>query len=61
MQRGLFEELGGIRITIPTIKELELEERNRRIRNQFTGHNHNELALRWGMSVRQIRRIVNQR
>jgi Mor family transcriptional regulator len=56
---AVYEELGGLRITIPTIRCLEKTERIRRIRNTFNGVNHQELAIRWGMSVRQVRRIVN--
>jgi Mor family transcriptional regulator len=57
--RAVYEELGGLRITIPTIRCLKKTERVRRIRNAFNGVNHQELAIRWGMSIRQVRRIVN--
>ena len=55
----LFEELGGLRVTIPTITQVAIQERNRQIRNKFTGRNHESLAASWGLSVRQVRRIVN--
>ncbi len=55
-----YEELGGCRISIPTLKDLAIEERDQRIRNRFKGFNHQELADLFGLSVRQIRRIVNQ-
>ncbi len=58
IQRILIEELGGLRLTIPDIRELAKEERNERIRAAFTGANHEELALRFGCSVRHVRRIV---
>lgn len=57
---AFFEELGGMRITVPTIKELAQEDRDRRIRLQFNGVNYVELAARWGLSDRQVRRIVNR-
>ena len=40
IQRILIEELGGLRLTIPDIRELAKEERNERIRAAFTGANH---------------------
>ncbi len=58
--RILYEELGGMRLNIPTIKDLEIEERDRRIRLAFNGVNYHELAVRWGLSVRHVRRIVNK-
>ncbi len=59
IMRILYEELGGLRITVPTVTQLIVEERNRKIRNRFAGNNHEELAIMWGLSVRQVRRIVN--
>lgn len=60
IMRVVYEQLGGLRMTIPTIEDIERHHRNVKIRNQFTGFNHRELAERWGMSVRQIRRVVNR-
>ena len=60
IMRVLYEQLGGLRMTIPTIAEIDRHHRNQRIRTQFTGFNHCELAEIWGMSVRQIRRVVNK-
>ncbi len=54
----IFEELGGLRVTVPTIKELERQERDRMIIEAFTGFNYHELAIRFKCSVRTIRRIV---
>ena len=58
--RIVYEELGGLRITVPTVTQLLKSERDGRIRRQFTGDNHEELALYWGLSVRQVRRIINE-
>ena len=55
----LFEVLGGLRVTIPTITQVEIQERNRQIRNKFTGQNYESLAASWGLSVRQVRRIIH--
>lgn len=56
----IFEELGGHRVTIPTIQQIYVRERNRSIRAKFDGCNHETLAASWGLSVRQVRRIVNE-
>ncbi len=56
--RDFFEQLGGLRITVPTIRDLIREERDRRICAEFRGDNHSEIAIRHGMTVRQIRRIL---
>ncbi len=55
----MFEVLGGLRVTIPTITQVETEERNRQIRNKFDGRNYEALAESWGLSVRQVRRIIH--
>lgn len=58
--RIFFEEMGGVRLSVPTIVRLEKEARDQRICNEFNGINHEELAIRFGLSVRQVRRIVNE-
>ncbi len=55
----------GLRVTVPDLHDLFIEERNRRIRAEFTGNNYEELALRFTsrtgthLSVRQIRYIID--
>ena len=39
----------------------ERRERDRRMLAEFTGHNHRELARKFGLSVRHVRRIVDPR
>ena len=39
---------------------IEIERRNARIVAAFTGHNYSDLSARWGLSTRQIRRIVGE-
>lgn len=57
--RLLIEVVGGARITVPTLKQIEIEFRDKRIRERFNGFNHSELSMESGLSVRHIRRIVN--
>lgn len=57
--RLLIEVVGGARITVPTLKQIEIEFRDKRIRERFNGFNHSELSMESGLSIRHIRRIVN--
>ena len=51
-------EAGGERMMIPDEHDLFIQERNHRIRMRFRGGNLEELALRYSISVCQVRRIV---
>lgn len=53
------EKLGGMRVTLPTLKDIYREERDQKIRNLFNGANHQELAIIFDLTVGRIRRIVN--
>ena len=55
----LVEHLGGMRFVFPS-KTFDRNERNEKIRQEFTGYNHDELADRYGLKARQIRRIVDK-
>jgi len=57
--RVLVEELGGLRVSVPDLHDLAREERNIRMRAQFDGRNYFELAFRFGISVRQVRNIID--
>lgn len=46
------------RIFIPGIKSIERKARNRTIRREFTGANHEELAARYRLTTRHIRSIL---
>lgn len=59
--RVLAEEIGGVRISFPDIQELNRMERDRRIACEFNGANLDELALRYRLHRRQVRRIVRER
>lgn len=37
---------------------IHIQRRNARIAQDFTGHNYDDLARQWGLSTRQVRRIV---
>jgi Mor family transcriptional regulator len=54
----MVECVGGCRLTFPDLQDLYRQERNRRITNEFNGGNHEELAIKYRLKVRQIRRIV---
>jgi Mor family transcriptional regulator len=49
---------GGLRLTFPDLQDLYREERNRRIRREFTGFNYEELAIKYRLKGRQVRRIL---
>lgn len=56
----MVESAGGLQIRIPDLQDLWRKERNRRIRNEFTGFNYEELAIKYGIKARQVRRIVQR-
>jgi Mor family transcriptional regulator len=56
----IIAELGGIRVTVPSQEHIYRQDRNLKIRKLFNGANISELALRFELSVTQIRRIVNR-
>lgn len=55
------QELGGLRVSIPDHGDLYRIERNKKIRAKFIGNNHKELALLFGLSAIQIRRILQNK
>jgi Mor family transcriptional regulator len=59
IMRLFINMLGGMRITVPTIKEINRKERDQKIRNMFHGDNHRELAKVFDLTEGQIRRIVH--
>ena len=54
----LSRDLGGMRIYIPKIEKLVRIQRDMRIRKEFTGFNHRELARKYHMTESWIRQIV---
>ena len=51
---------GGSRIWIPDPHDVYREERDRQIRDKFTGANHQELGILFRLSISQVRRIVQE-
>lgn len=51
-------ELKNCRISFPDHEDINREERNRKIRGMFNGRNAGELAIIFGLDVRQIRNIL---
>lgn len=51
---------GGLRLTFPDLQDLYRAERNRRIRNEFTGFNYEELAIKYRLKRLQVRRIITK-
>lgn len=56
----MVDSIGGLRITFPDLQDLYRQERNRLIRNEFTGFNHEELAIKYRLKTRQARRIIQK-
>lgn len=54
----LSEYLGGTRFYFRKIDGLLMDKRDERIRKDFTGFNHGELARRYGLTETRIRDIL---
>jgi Mor family transcriptional regulator len=57
----LSQRMSSLRIYVPSFEKLIRERRDARIRAEFTGFNHRELALRYGLSETWIRMIVQRK
>ena len=51
-------EMGGLRLTIPTLVGIERREKHRQVRKNFKGDNHKQLALELGYTVQTIYTIL---
>lgn len=58
--RKFILELKGFRISFPDWEDLYREERNRKIKNMFTGDNYRELSIMFGLSISWVWKIVNE-
>lgn len=58
--KAIVEIAGGLQIRVPDLQFLYRQERNRRIRYEFTGFNYEELAIKYRLKCRQVRRIVSE-
>ena len=54
----LARHFGGQNIYFPKLDRTMLPERDRRIREEFTGRNHKFIARRYNLSVQRVRDIV---
>ncbi len=54
----LLKCFSGGTVYVPRIKSLTREKRDRAILKLFNGVNHRELATNFGLSIRQVRNIV---
>jgi len=50
--------VGDLRLTFPGLQDIYRMERNKRLRNEFNGANYEELAIRYRLKCRQVRRII---
>ena len=57
----LAQRSGSMRIYVPKLDTLVREHRDARIRAEFTGFNHRELARKYGLSETWIREIVQHK
>jgi Mor family transcriptional regulator len=57
--RTIIEELGGLRLSFPDMREVSREERDQRVRARFRG-NYDELASYFRLSPRQVRNIIKK-
>lgn len=58
IEEDLVRNLGGLRLTIPTVKNIVTRDKHRQIRSQFNGANVPELALKFHYSRSTIYGIV---
>jgi len=56
--RAIMEEVGGLRVSIPSYDDLYRHQRDELIRKKFNGQNVEELSINFDLSKRHIRRIV---
>ncbi len=48
----------GCMVYIPTVDKLTIKVRDSLIKEEYTGYNHRELAIRYGISEQWVRQIV---
>ena len=59
--KKLVSVFAGISVYIPKLDSIAISARNRRIRKEFNGFNYSQLAQKYKISERHIRRIVDER
>lgn len=58
--KKLVEAFGGDAFYFPKVESVIRKARDRRIAKEFTGFNHRELAVKYGLTTRHIRCIVRE-
>lgn len=59
VSKQMCAEWGGQLIYFPYWLRMELSERDRKIYEEFNGHNHHELSRKHTLSIQAIYRIIN--
>lgn len=59
--KSICERHKGSMVYIPGATEMYIAWRNRQIVNEFKGDNYEELALKWNLKTRRIRRIIHEK
>lgn len=54
----IIHNLGGVRLTIPSLRTIETRAKHKRIRKEFNGANHGQLAFQFGVSKQTIYNII---
>lgn len=57
----LIANLGGCQIYIPKWETIFKEVRNKKIKEDFNGFNHRELAKKYNLSEKTVRKIVSEK
>lgn len=58
IEEHIIHSLGGLRLTVPSLKAVETREKHRLIRRRFNGANHGQLAFQFGYCRKQVYNIV---
>jgi Mor family transcriptional regulator len=59
--KSICEKYAGTMVYIPMATEFYIAWRNKQIINEFLGDNYEELALKWGLTKRQLRNIIQKK
>lgn len=57
---SLIFNLGGIQLYIPKLTGIRRSRRDSKIISEFTGSNHNELCMKYDLSIQRIYKILKE-
>ncbi len=60
MAKKIVAALGGDAVYVPKVESVIRMARNRRICKEFTGFNHKDLAAKYDLTTRHIRKIIDK-